>query len=166
MASRRVLSICLLFCMAAASAHASNSCPWMNEATASGLLGDEAVGSYSPAASPGQVASCTFTQHGSSGMRTLVIEIETTPNVGSKLKAMEKSCSSAASPLQAIGNEAVMCASDDPGNRFGERVVGRVRDQIFAIRISTSLRNDPLLKRDALRSRISSAAEQVAGNLF
>jgi len=45
-------------------------------------------------------------------------------------------------------------------------VVGRVRDQIFTITISTTLKNDPILTRDALKARIYTAAEQVAGNLF
>ena len=49
---------------------------------------------------------------------------------------------------------------------MGERLVGRVRDQVFTITISTTLKNDPILTRDEIKSRIYTAAEQVSGNLF
>lgn len=159
-------SAVLVICIAGIPAHASNSCPWLNEATASGLLGNEAIGSYSAAASPGQPANCTFTQRSGASFRTLVIEVEITPDAAAKTRLMEKACSSERSPLQAIGNEAVICAEDDRGGRVGERVVGRVRDQVFMIRISSSFKNDPILTREALKTRVSTAAEQVAGNLF
>jgi hypothetical protein len=68
--------------------------------------------------------------------------------------------------LRAIGNEALSCAADDRKGGIGERVVGRVRDQVFTITISSTLKNDPGLNRDVLRSKIYTAAEQVSGNLF
>jgi len=147
-------------------AHASNACPWMNEATASGLLGDEAVGSYTAASSTNRRATCRFTQGNGAAVRQLVLEVESTSDATTRVKSMQKACSSAATTLQAIGNEAVVCAADDGKSRLGEFVVGRVRDQMFTIRISSSLKNDPVLTHEALRNRISSAAEQIAGNLF
>ena len=155
------ISLALAFCI---PAYASNTCPWMNEATASGLLGDEAVGSYRAASIPGQPATCMFTQ-GAAAVRTLVIEVEAAPDAATRIKSKQKGCSSDASSLQAIGNEAVMCAADR-GSRLGELVVGRVRDQVFTIRISSSIKGDPVLTRESLMNKISSAAEQVAGNLF
>ena len=56
--------ICLLFLVASISAipvYAANDCPWMNEATASGLLGGTAVGMFQ-AATTEKAAVCTFTQ--------------------------------------------------------------------------------------------------------
>ena len=152
----------LAFCI---PAYASNTCPWMNEATASGLLGYEAMGSYRAASSPGQPATCTFTQGSGAAVRTLVIEIEIAPDAAARVKSRQRDCSSDVSSLQAIGNEAVMCAADR-GSRQGELVVGRVRDQMFTIRISSLIKSDPVLTREALRNKISSAAEQIAGNLF
>lgn len=137
----------------------------MNEATASGLLGDDAVGSYKAASSPGQPATCMFTQGAGAAVRTLVIEIETAPDAAARIKSKQKACSSDASTLQAIGNEAVVCAADR-GSRLGELVEGRVRDQVFTIRISSSIKGDPVLTRESLMNKISSAAEQIAGNLF
>ena len=79
---------------------------------------------------------------------------------------MMQSCGADVSPLKAIGNEATACAADDRKGVMGERVVGRVRDQVFTIAISSTLKNDPILTREALKTRIYTAAEQVAGNLF
>jgi hypothetical protein len=145
-------------------AQAANTCPWMNEATASGLLGGDAIGNYQ-ASSAGQAAVCTFTEHRDHATRVLRIQVETRPDASVRLRSMEDACRSDGRPLQAIGNEALVCA-DDRGGRLGEQVLGRVRDQIFTIRVSSSLKNDPTLTRDALQRLISTAAEQVAGNLF
>jgi hypothetical protein len=68
--------------------------------------------------------------------------------------------------LKAIGNEALICAADDRKAGMGERIVGRVRDQVFTITIASSVKNDPILTRDILKTRIYTAAEQVSGNLF
>jgi hypothetical protein len=50
--------------------------------------------------------------------------------------------------------------------RAAEVAFGRVRDQIFTITLSTSLKDDFELNRKMLRARIYTAAEQFAGNLF
>ena len=151
-------------CITASSAKAENNCPWLNEATASGFLGAPAVGTFQAPA--GQPAVCTFTQQSSGTTRVLQLEVETTPDAANHLKALEKSCASNGAPLQAIGNEAITCISDDRGGRPSGEVIGRVRDQIFVIRVTTSLKNDPFLARNALQRLINTAAEQVAGNLF
>jgi hypothetical protein len=41
-----------------------------------------------------------------------------------------------------------------------------VRNQVFTIDLNSTLKDDPILARDALKARIYTAAEQVAGNLF
>jgi hypothetical protein len=147
------------------AAHAANNCAWLNEATASGLLGGDAVGDVSQAV-PGQPTVCTFTQMNTGGKRTLRITVEIAGDPHARLAAIEQGCGADAAPLKAIGNEAMICAADDRKAGIGERVVGRVRDQVFTITIASTLKNDPALSRDVLKVRISSAAEQVAGNLF
>jgi hypothetical protein len=79
---------------------------------------------------------------------------------------MAQSCGSDAAPLKAIGNSATVCSADERKGRLGERVVGRVRDQVFTITLQTTLKGDSTMTRDALRSNIFTAAEQVSGNLF
>jgi hypothetical protein len=158
-----LVGVCLL--VAPAVAHAANNCAWINEATASGLLGGDAVGEVSEAV-PGQPTVCTFTQITAGGKRTLRITVEIAGDPHARLAAIEQSCGADAAPMKAIGNEALVCATDDRKTSIGERVVGRVRDQVFTITIASTLKNDPVLTRSVLKVRIFTAAEQVSGNLF
>jgi hypothetical protein len=100
------------------------------------------------------------------GKRTLRITVEIAADPHARLAAIEQGCGADAAPLKAIGNEALICAADDRKAGIGERVLGRVRDQVFTITIVSTLKNDPILSRDILKTRIYTAAEQVAGNLF
>ena len=147
-----------------ARAMAANNCAWITESTASGLLGGDAVGEVSAAS--GQPTVCTFTQMGAGVKRTLRITVEIAPEPHARMEAVAQVCGADQLPIKAIGNEAMVCAADDRKAGPGERVVGRVRDQVFTITISTTLKNDTILTRDALKTRIYTAAEQVAGNLF
>jgi hypothetical protein len=147
------------------AAHAANNCAWINEATSSGLLGGDAVGEVTPAVS-GQPTVCTFTQMTDGGKRILRISVEIASDPHARLAAIEQGCGPDAAPLKAIGNEALICAADDRKAGMGERIVGRVRDQVFTITIASSVKNDPILTRDILKTRIYTAAEQVSGNLF
>ncbi len=144
---------------------AANKCPWINEATASGLLGGDAVGAFTPGAT-GQPAVCTFTQQSADATRTLRITVELAANPHEKLEAAAMNCGTDTAPLRAIGNEAVVCTVDGRKGAMGERVVGRVRDQVFSITIGTTLKVDPILPRDVLKTNILTAAEQISGNLF
>ena len=163
---RLVLPILCASCLALPSVcHATNNCPWLNEATAGGLLGGDAVGEKTDATA-GQPTVCTFTQQGAGVTRTLrvTVEIATEPHV--RMETVAQVCGADASPIKAIGNEALVCTADDRKGGLGERVVGRVRDQVFTITIASTLKSDPILNREALKARIYTAAEQVAGNLF
>jgi hypothetical protein len=148
-----------------ARVRAMNNCPWMNEATASELVGGDATGAYLPAKD--KPAVCTFTEHFGKDTRTLTISVATvTDPHGSFLTTLHSDCPSAAAPLSAIGNEAATCIIDRGKSVIGEKALGRVRDQIFAITISTTMKNDPALTDVLLKMKIGTAAEQVAGNLF
>ena len=149
-----------------AVARAANNCAWLNEATASGFLGGDAVGTFT-APVPGQPAICVFVNQSAAATRTLRITVEVAADPHARMMdALARDCGADAAPLKAIGNEALVCAADDRKGGLGERVVGRVRDQVFTITIGTTLKGDPILTRDALTAKIYSAAEQVSGNLF
>jgi hypothetical protein len=117
-------------------------------------------------AAAGQPTVCTFTQQGAGVTRTLRLTVEIAAEPHVRLGAVAQMCGADASPIKAIGNEALVCTADDRKGGVGERVVGRVRDQVFTITIASSLKVDPILNREALKARIYTAAEQVAGNLF
>jgi hypothetical protein len=157
-----LFAVCLIG--APVAAHAANNCAWINETTAGGLLGGDAVGEVSEAA--GQPTVCTFTQMTAGVKRTLRVTVEIAADSHARMSEIALGCGADAAPLKAIGNEALVCAADDRKAGMGERVVGRVRDQVFTITIGSTLKNDPQLTRDILKSKIYTAAEQVAGNLF
>jgi hypothetical protein len=145
---------------------AANNCPWINETTASGILGGDSVGVLTGGLDNGGTAVCEFTQQGDGFRRTLQIAVELAPDPHVRLGTVAQICGSDAVPLRAIGNEALICEADDRKSGQGERVVGRVRDQVFTITIKTTMKADPILTRMELKSRVTTAAEQVSGNLF
>ena len=120
----------------AASCCAENVCPWLNAATAAGVLGGPVTALVSPAV-------CEFVRPQS----TLHIEVRKKP------AAVEAKCESKGTPLKGIGNEALECSTVGR-----EMVIGRVRDQRFVVWIQSS---DPAVRESARK-----VAEQVAGNLF
>lgn len=164
----RMLSLLLaVFSLAAfpGLAHASNNCPWINEATVSGLLEGAAVGTFSQGPA-GQNATCTFVRRAPDGTRTLTIAVETTQDPHARVISLAKGCSRTPEVLQAIGNEAYRCITEHGKHVVADLVAGRVRDQVFTIVIGTSGKAEALLTPADLKSRLSIAAEQVSGNLF
>jgi hypothetical protein len=157
------LGACLLALHA--TGQANRNCPWINQATASGLLGGEAASEVSAAAVGGPTV-CTFTQQAADLKRTLRVTVGIATDPHARLEEVARICGTDLSPIKAIGNEAMICAADDRKGGLGEHVVGRVRDQVLTITIASSRKADPILNRDALKTKISAAAEQVAGNLF
>ena len=87
-------------------------CPWLNQATAAGVLGGTVT----------QVG-CIFTRG------SLELRIETAKD----FESYAATCRSEAVPLKAIGSGALACRGET-----GEQVVGRVRDRAFLVRITTN----------------------------
>ena|ERR1700761_5282030 len=160
----RLAWVAYLFCLPAI-AHAANNCPWLTEATASGIVGADAVGTYT-AASGAQPAVCTFTQKDEGMARSLTITVEIAKDPHTRMTSIAQVCGANAATLNAIGNEAVYCSADARRGELDERAVGRVRDQVFTITLTSKVKVDPILTRDSMKTRIYTAAEQVAGNLF
>jgi hypothetical protein len=151
------------FAILCEACHAESACPWINRATALGILG---ASEGSPMASPTEVnaTSCSFTVHSYSGVNRLRITVEQVKDPDQVFNAYKAKCSSGISPLPAIGNKAIVCSADKKGN--SEEVIGQVRDSIFTITLSTSVKKDPSMPQEVLHERIKLAAEQVSGNLF
>ena len=158
------LGICAVIAMPS-TCMAKNNCPWINEATASGLLGGNAEGAFTDA-TPRQPADCTFTQQDSGVTRTLRITVEQSNAPRQQMSAVGSLCGPNSTPVRAIGNEAMMCSLEGHNSLHGTFMAGRARDQVFTITLRTTLKNDPFLTQDALQAKIHIAAEQVSGNLF
>ena len=145
---RASLLLALTLCMAA-MAVAEDRCPWLNAATAGGVLGGEVHFTVTQ-------SSCEFVRQ--SGVHEIALRIE----VGAS-SSPHAVCGSGAEPLKAIGNQAQACTYEAKQSWIAEQVVGRVRDQAFLVRIST---NDRSAAPKMMREKARKVAEQVAGILF
>lgn len=105
----------------------------------------------------GDAGHCAFSRTEGSTSRHLLIEVEP---VSATYKTL---CASRSAPLKAIGNEAFACSFEGKPGEIAEQVVGRVRNQMFLVRVSTSERG---AQAAALREKARKVAEQVAGILF
>ncbi|MGO9255003.1 MAG: hypothetical protein ACLQU1_01675 [Bryobacteraceae bacterium] len=132
-----------------AMAAAEERCPWLNAATAGGVLGGTVQVTVAP-------ASCEFVRQAGAQETTLRIEVRA-------VSAPNAHCGPGAEPLKAIGNQAMACSYEGKPGWTAEQVVGRVRDQAFLVRIGT---NDRSAVGKTLREKARDVAEQVAGILF
>ncbi len=133
---------------------AAETCPWLNAATAGGVLGSAVIATITHENSNRDDVACNF-----AGVSSLRIGVQTMDPPRAEFTARSAQCGSDPAPLKAIGNEAVVCTTD----KRSAQVVGRVRNRIFTILISTT---DASLTQAALREKARDVAEHVAGNLF
>src|SRR5258708_19030665 len=136
------LAIFVVLAAGRAIGQVNTGCPWLNVATASGVLRSSESGPMATL-SQGSAAACSFDYHDATASRELRITVDQVKDPGRGLAAYTTQCTSAAAPLQAIGNEAVTCAADTKGHTHGEQGIGRVRDQIFTVKVTTSGPHDP-----------------------
>jgi hypothetical protein len=127
--------------MSAVVSAGEKPCPFMNAATAGGIL--EGPVDFTMTKN-GPDGTCEFTRRDSGAK----LRIEVAAEVAK--------CTPPTEPLKAIGNEAVACTVD----ATSEQVVGRVRKQAFLIRVNGAF------PPGKLRQKAVNAAELVAGNLF
>lgn len=158
------LGVVLLFAALAGTPPAEESCPWLNVATAGGLLGGPIrMHNVSHRSGNREDAICTFVSEQGSSVYELRMEVETMPGPRRDYSSLGQPCSGAREPLKSLGNEAGACAIDSKGGRAAEQVSGRIRDRAFVISVST---NDGPAARNGLRVKARKAAEHVAGSLF
>jgi hypothetical protein len=151
---------CLLFLGAACKGE--SRCPWLNVATASGVLNGPASLEVEYSAASGNV--CVFLYQDGAARSSLQIVVRETKDTSKDRRPYESQCTSAMVPLRAIGNEAMLCAVD-ARNSHGEQVIGRVRDRLFIVGIRAGPRT-PSMQKELLQEKAESISEQVAGALF
>jgi hypothetical protein len=167
-----------------AACQAQAKCPWLNAATAAGVLGGEVEMNVKQAT--GQVAakgagaasyedqvrmdrfdvSCTFTRQTSSGLSLLLIDVRTMPDIATSFPPILAACPGKRLPLRGIGNEAFQCEMDSSGHAGSdgqEQVIARVRDRAFVLTIR---RGAKAQSSGGLSDDARNIAEQVAGSLF
>ena len=142
--------------------HAEERCPWLNAATAGGVLGGAVKAQVTHTSPNPEDAGCLFELRRDDSFSRLTIDVTTMRAARTEFAGWLAKCGSGSTPLKAIGNEAVACEGADQAARW-ERVVGRVRDRALVIEIKT---NERSATSDALREKIHGVSEQVAGILF
>lgn len=146
---------------------AKESCPWINEATASGALEGVVTTTviHPEMSKDADVATCVFLHQNGSNSIELRIEVETLSGAPGAYASYAETCGPDGTPLRAIGNEAVTCSYIDKKRRkwVSEQVVGRVRYHAFTVRVSSSAAPPD---RNVLREKARKMAEQLAGFLF
>lgn len=155
------------FLLLSGACSAQSICPWLNAATASGVLGGPATVQVNSNTTNG-TGVCVFRykdEARSNTLRIAVIKAHRPENAGREMTPYESSCTSSGMPLKGVGNEAIQCASDVK-KANGELVVGRVRDNIFAVTVSARAGDNPAVTKDDLEDKAQEIAKQVAGILF
>jgi hypothetical protein len=163
--------------------HAQAKCPWLNAATAAGVLGGEVELSVSstpemPAASSEYPAAdqradrfdvtCDFHRKAGQQIYQLNIEVHTLENPTIDYAEYLARCNSNV-PLTAIGNEAVLCRADTGAARVTsatDEVIGRVRNRIFVLTLNRPTQAAVESNVNELHEDTRNIAEQVAGSLF
>jgi hypothetical protein len=158
--------------------HAQTKCPWIDEATARGILGGTVNVSVTTNVTHQGDGVCKFSRQQGNVVYELRISVDIMTDIPKQFPTYLAQCPPKSAPLRAIGNEAVMCSTDaktdaKPGaspvtkdDPFAEKVVGRVRNQAFVVSVSSSVENDASMTRGMRREKANLTAEQVAGILF
>jgi hypothetical protein len=158
------LWILFLVLLATRATHAAaQPCPWLNAATAAGVLEGAVTVSVTYFDQDNTDAACEFTHKANHAVRTLRIEVDTMKELTHDFPKYLAKCGPGAKPLKAIGNEAVVCSVPGKNGQATEQIVSRVRERAFIVDV---LSNGSTAERDANRDKAQKIAEQVAGFLF
>jgi hypothetical protein len=141
---------------------ASENCPWLNAATAAGALNGAVTFTVSRSGEDKQDATCEFSHQDGAVLASLRIQVDTMKDPSREFSSYAAKCGQNATPLRAIGNEALVCSLHGK-KQLSEQVVSRVREHAFIVRISS---NSAAPEGSELREKTQKIAEQVAGFLF
>ena len=145
-------------------APAQTKCPWINEATARGILGGPVT--LTVTVNDKGAGVCDYSRQQVAAVRHLRISVDNMTDIPKQFPAYLAQCPPKSPPLRAIGNAAVFCTIQDHTEQYAEKVVSRVRDQAFVVSVSSTVPNDPTMTPEMRREKANLIAEQVAGILF
>lgn len=157
-----ILALALLACCPSA-AETQQSCSWLNAATAEGFLGGPVTITVTGDSKPFGDATCEFVRQQDKQVSKLRIEVDTVAQPHDAFATYAGHCGHQSAPMTAIGNEAVICSRKEKHHVVAERVVGRVRDRIFLLDVSS---NVPHADQANLQKTAEQISQQVAGILF
>jgi hypothetical protein len=144
--------------------HAQTKCPWLNEATARGILSGPVT--VTVKLDDQGAGVCKFSRQQGAAIHELRIFVDLMTDIPKQFPAHLAQCPPKSPALPAIGNEAVTCSIHTKENHYTELVIGRVRNQAFVVSISSTVQDDPSLTQEMRREKSNLLAEQIAGILF
>jgi hypothetical protein len=144
---------------------AQTQCPWLNSATAAGVLGGE-VQANTTALTPQGDTTCDFKRAQQASVFELKIAVRTMALPSKDFATYLLQCAGTPVPLKAIGNEAFQCVPRNNSGNGGEQIIGRVRDRAFVIDIKRGSAKQSTSPQNGLSEEARNIAEQVAGALF
>jgi hypothetical protein len=144
---------------------AQTQCPWLNAATAGGVLGGEVQPTLTNVTTQGD-ATCHFTRRQDSSNLTLSIDVHTMTVPSKDFHTYLAQCNGTLLPLKAVGNEAFQCVPKVSSMNGEEQVIGRVRDRAFILTVNANLTRQPAPAKTGLSEETRNLAEQIAGALF
>lgn len=153
--------ICYIGVLLPATAHAEN-CPWLNAATAGGVLGGDVTMSVSHA--DAKSTACEFVRQSGSAISSLQISVSTLSGPFAEYLSHTAKCETNAIKLIGVGNEASACVVQGTKGTIAEQVVGRVRDRAFVIRWTLSA--DAARTSQTTAETLQALTEAVAGSMF
>lgn len=139
---------------------AEDTCPWITTATV--------INAPDPSVSDVQTAvtnngnSCVFHYRKADSLYSVQIAIRVTSDAAPSIAHDAAQCKSDKTDLPAIANEVILCST----SAHAERLVGRVRDQIFTINVDVKTKQSSADLTKSLSDMATMMAKQVAGNLF
>ena len=159
-----VLGICAAYLVLMPTAgHAEQTCAWMNAATAGGFLEGTVTSTVTPTSKTTNDMTCEFVRQEDKVVSKLRIEVVTVANPQDTFASDAAHCGKDPAPIKAVGNEAIVCTRKEKHHETTEHLVGRVRDRIFLLDITS---NAPHPDEAALRDTAGKISQQVAGILF
>jgi hypothetical protein len=163
---KKILFVFLGLCLLSPLIGRAEICAWLNAATAGGLIGGEVT--YKVTHTSPEDTTCVFTRNSGASVSTLQISVNTMTEHEKEFPGFLVLCGATATPIRAVGNEAVECTqSIDPG-RVTEQIVARVRERAFVLRwtMPTPNADASIPAPGEVQERLRNVAEQVAGSLF
>jgi hypothetical protein len=138
-------------------------CPWLNSATAAGVLGGDVQANVTPLTPQGDT-TCDFKRTEHSGVSSLTIAVHTMALPAKDYASYLARCMGTAVSLKAVGNEAIQCVQNNGSG--GEQIIGRVRERAFVIDLKRNSAGSRSSTASGLSEEARNVAEQVAGALF
>lgn len=175
--------VAAVWLFAAIPCTAEARCPWLNAATAAGVLGGNVEMTVTEPVDPGPVkgvgtamypdqmrmdrfdVSCEFSRKVDSGVYSLRIQVKTMNDFSKEFPALVAQCTGTTIALKAIGNEAVQCVMKIGSDEGHEQVIARVRDRAFVLTLTHAIAAHAA-NGNPLSDEARNTAEQIAGSLF